>query len=361
MVNRRPRPSDRHARRASTRDLNPHPISPTAGRPAASQRAQAEVLIDGAGRSERELPVNICMVGAGYVGLVSAACFTEFGLDVVCVDKDATRVAALQAGGVPIYEPGLDDLLARNVKAGRLTFTSEIGPAAAAADLIFLAVGTPMRRGDGYADLSFIHAAVEELAPHLQGFTVIATKSTVPVGTSREIERRLRAAPDFTTSFPKGDFGRQLAQAAALIAAGAAISVLKLQHSGYDTHAQQEGRHAALLGTLAEGLAAFRQALLEAGAWQRTLVATYAEFGRRVAENASGGSDHGAAAPHFLLGGRLRGGFLGEQPSLDDLEGGDLRYRLDLRRLYAGLAGEWLGLPPAPASLGRHKALALLT
>lgn len=174
------------------------------------------------------------------------------------------------------------------------------------------------------------------------------------------IERHLRAAPGFATTFPKGDFGRQLAQAATLIAAGAAVSVLKLQQSGYDTHAQQAGRHAALLGELAEGLASFRQALQEVGAWQRTLVATYAEFGRRVAENASGGSDHGTAAPHFLLGGRLRGGFLGAQPPLDDLEGGDLRPRLDFRRLYAGLAGDWLGLPPAPASLGRHKALPLL-
>ena len=188
---------------------------------------------------------------------------------------------------------------------------------------------------------------------------ILATRARMR-STAAEIERQLRAAPDFTTRFPKGDFGRQLAQAAALIAAGAAVSVVKLQHSGYDTHAQQDGRHAALLGALAEGLAAFRQALLEAGAWQRTLVATYAEFGRRVAENASGGSDHGAAAPHFLLGGRLRGGFLGDQPPLDDLEGGDLRYRLDLRRLYASLAGEWLGLPPAPDSLGRHPPLPLL-
>ncbi len=136
--------------------------------------------------------MNICMIGAGYVGLVSAACFSEFGWQVACVDKDQERVAALDRGEVPIYEPGLDDLLARNIAAGRISFSSDLASAVAAADLIFLAVGTPMRRGDGYADLSYIYAAVEELAPHINGFKVITTKSTVPVGTSREIERRLR-------------------------------------------------------------------------------------------------------------------------------------------------------------------------
>ena len=188
---------------------------------------------------------------------------------------------------------------------------------------------------------------------------ILATRARMQ-GAAREIERRLRTGPELTTAFPKGDLGRQLRRAAALIAAGVEASVFKLQHSGYDTHAQQAARHAALLAELAEGLAAFRLALLEAGAWRRTLVATYAEFGRRAAENASGGSDHGTAAPQLLLGGRLRGGLIGEQPPLDDLEGGDLRHRLDFRRLYASLAGDWLGLPPAPASLGRHQPLPLL-
>ena len=137
--------------------------------------------------------MNICMIGAGYVGLVSAACFSEFGWKVACIDKDAGRVDSLKRGEVPIYEPGLDDLLKRNIDGGRITFSADLGPAVKAADLIFLAVGTPMRRGDGYADLSYVYAAVEEIAPHLDGFTVITTKSTVPVGTSREIERRLRA------------------------------------------------------------------------------------------------------------------------------------------------------------------------
>jgi UDPglucose 6-dehydrogenase len=137
--------------------------------------------------------MNICMIGAGYVGLVSAACFSEFGWTVACIDKEATRIADLEAGRMPIYEPGLDELVARNVRARRLTFSSELGPAVKAADIVFLAVGTPMRRGDGYADLGYVYKAVEELTPQLDGFTVIATKSTVPVGTSREIERRLRA------------------------------------------------------------------------------------------------------------------------------------------------------------------------
>ena len=133
------------------------------------------------------------MIGAGYVGLVSAACFSEFGWKVTCIDNDAGKIDRLCQGHVPIYEPRLEELLERNLRNGRIRFSTELGPAVAAADLVFLAVGTPMRRGDGHADLSFVFQAVEDLAPHLEGFTVIATKSTVPVGTSREIERRLKA------------------------------------------------------------------------------------------------------------------------------------------------------------------------
>jgi len=137
--------------------------------------------------------VNISMIGAGYVGLVSAACFSEFGWTVTCVDKDASKIEQLRKGSVPIYEPRLDELLQRNLRMGRIDFATELAHSIGDADLVFLAVGTPMRRGDGHADLSFVFQAVEELAPHLNGFTVIATKSTVPVGTSREIERRLKA------------------------------------------------------------------------------------------------------------------------------------------------------------------------
>lgn len=144
--------------------------------------------------------MKICMIGAGYVGLVSAACFSEFGWNVMCIDTDAAKVESLKRGEVPIYEPGLDDLLERNIRAKRLSFSTDLGPAVAAADVVFLAVGTPMRRGDGHADMSYIHAAVEMLAPHLTGFTTITTKSTVPVGTSREIEsilRRIRPDGEF--------------------------------------------------------------------------------------------------------------------------------------------------------------------
>jgi len=133
------------------------------------------------------------MVGAGYVGLVSAACFAEFGWNVTCVDKDQDRVTKLKNGGVPIYEPGLDELVERNVAAGRLRFSTSLADAVRDADVVFLAVGTPTRRGDGYADLSYIFGAVEELAPLIRSGVVITTKSTVPVGTSREIERRLRS------------------------------------------------------------------------------------------------------------------------------------------------------------------------
>lgn len=132
------------------------------------------------------------MIGAGYVGLVSAACFSNFGWHVHCIDKHATKVDGILNGTMPIYEPGLDDLVARNVNAGRLRFSTDLAEAVRSADLVFLAVGTPMRRGDGYADLSYVYQAVGELAPYLHGFTVITTKSTVPVGTSREIEKRLR-------------------------------------------------------------------------------------------------------------------------------------------------------------------------
>ncbi len=133
------------------------------------------------------------MIGAGYVGLVSGACFSEFGWNVVCVDKDISRLDMLNAGRSPIYEPGLDDLMQRNMRAKRLVFTSDLAMAVKGADVVFLAVGTPMRRGDGYADLSYVYKAVEDMAPHITATTVVTTKSTVPVGTSREIERRLKA------------------------------------------------------------------------------------------------------------------------------------------------------------------------
>ena len=136
--------------------------------------------------------MNVVMIGSGYVGLVSGACFAEFGADVTCVDVDAGKIERLQRGEVPIYEPGLDALMAGNVAAGRLRFTTELSPAVGEADLVFIAVGTPTRRGDGHADLSYVYAAARDVAKHLQGYTVIVDKSTVPVGTARQVARIVR-------------------------------------------------------------------------------------------------------------------------------------------------------------------------
>ena len=134
------------------------------------------------------------MIGSGYVGLVSGACFADFGHDVVCVDKDERKIAALLDGRMPIYEPGLDHLVASNVAAGRLSFTTDLAAGVADADAVFIAVGTPSRRGDGHADLSYVYAAATEIAGAINGFTVIVDKSTVPVGTGDEVERIVRDA-----------------------------------------------------------------------------------------------------------------------------------------------------------------------
>jgi UDPglucose 6-dehydrogenase len=136
--------------------------------------------------------MRIAMIGTGYVGLVSGACFSEFGLDVVCVDKDETKIGRLLQGEIPIYEPGLEQLVESNRKAGRLTFTTELAQAVAKADAVFIAVGTPSRRGDGHADLSYVFAAAKEIARAIEHYTVVVTKSTVPVGTGREVARIIR-------------------------------------------------------------------------------------------------------------------------------------------------------------------------
>ena len=141
--------------------------------------------------------MRVAMIGAGYVGLVSGACFADFGHVVCCIDKDEAKIAALEQGVPPIYEPGLEDLVARNVREGRLSFRCDADDAIAGADAVFIAVGTPSRRGDGHADLSYVYAAAEEIARLIDGFTVVVTKSTVPVGTGDEIEKIIRAVrPD---------------------------------------------------------------------------------------------------------------------------------------------------------------------
>ena len=141
--------------------------------------------------------MKIAMIGTGYVGLVSGVCFSDFGHDVVCVDKDAAKLAKLRAGEVPIYEPGLDDLMAKNVAAGRLAFSDDLSQAVDSADAIFIAVGTPTRRGDGHADLTYVMAAAKEIADALTGYAVVVTKSTVPVGTNRLVKQAIATAnPD---------------------------------------------------------------------------------------------------------------------------------------------------------------------
>ena len=141
--------------------------------------------------------MKLAVIGTGYVGLVSGACFSEFGFDVTCIDKDAGKIDGIRSGVMPIYEPGLEDLVARNVAAGRLHFTTELGPAVADADAVFIAVGTPTRRGDGHADLTYVFDAARELSGYLSGYTLVVTKSTVPVGTGREVESVIRSAsPD---------------------------------------------------------------------------------------------------------------------------------------------------------------------
>ena len=144
--------------------------------------------------------MKIAMIGTGYVGLVSGVCFSDFGHEVVCVDKDERKIARLNAGEVPIYEPGLDTLLEKNVAAGRLSFTTDLPEAMAGAEAVFIAVGTPARRGDGHADLRFVYAAAGEIAEQIDGYLVVVTKSTVPVGTNREVSRLIREAR------PEADF-----------------------------------------------------------------------------------------------------------------------------------------------------------
>ncbi|KAA5802406.1 UDP-glucose/GDP-mannose dehydrogenase family protein [Alkalicaulis satelles] len=144
--------------------------------------------------------MRVAMIGTGYVGLVSGACFADFGHHVTCIDKNEDKIALLRSGGVPIYEPGLDLLVERNVREGRLDFATDLSDAVREADVVFIAVGTPSRRGDGHADLTYVYAAAEEIARAMDGFTVVVNKSTVPVGTGDEVEAVIAKAR------PDGDF-----------------------------------------------------------------------------------------------------------------------------------------------------------
>jgi len=164
--------------------------------------------------------MHVAMIGTGYVGLVSGACFADFGHHVTCVDKDADKIASLARGEVPIFEPGLAELVKTNLRQGRLVFSTELPAAVRAAEAVFIAVGTPSRRGDGHADLSFVYAAALEIAAALDGFTVVITKSTVPVGTGDEVERIIRQAR------PEADF--EVVANPEFLREGAAIRDFKL-------------------------------------------------------------------------------------------------------------------------------------
>ena len=144
--------------------------------------------------------MRIAMIGTGYVGLVSGVCFSDFGHQVVCIDRDGEKIARLDRGEVPIYEPGLEALMRKNIAAGRLTFSTDLAAGMKGAEAVFISVGTPARRGDGHADLSYVYAAAEAIAAQIDGYLVVITKSTVPVGTNREVARRIRAAR------PEADF-----------------------------------------------------------------------------------------------------------------------------------------------------------
>jgi len=161
---------------------------------------------------------------------------------------------------------------------------------------------------------------------------------------ARILKEKFRRPASFKTAFPKSNFGRSMEMTAKLISSGVAIPVIKISHGSFDTHSRQQNQHQRLLTELANSMGAFSGAMRETGQWDRVLLMTYSEFGRRVAENGSGGTDHGTAAPHFLLGGRVKGGFYGSQPSLEDLDDGDLRYQLDYRSLYRTVAEDWWGV-----------------
>jgi uncharacterized protein (DUF1501 family) len=186
---------------------------------------------------------------------------------------------------------------------------------------------------------------------------ILQTRSATSLAAT-EIETKLAGIPDFGVQFPTagpfGSFGREMEVAAKIVASGMRVAAIKVSLGSFDTHANQPNTHRNLVSRLAESLAAFRAAMTETGNWDRVLVMTYAEFGRRVAQNGSNGTDHGTAAPHFILGGKVNGGFTGAQPSLTDLNAGDLKHTMDFRELFATASQGWWGLPPTNQTFGGH-------
>jgi len=270
---------------------------------------------------------------------------------------------------IEIWESGTDRGRAGDGWLARL-FQGQPRPAGLAADAIVLGGGVgAVAGGDMRAIVMRDPQQFLRRARRLESSSGEARNPALAhiLRVEREIDNaaaELRAAaarvPDFDVRFPPGPFGRQLETAAKLIEGGVPVPVIKLSQSGYDTHSNQPGRHAALLAELGAGLAAFQRVVTAGGHGQRVLVMTYSEFGRRAVQNGSLGSDHGTAAPHFLLGGRVRGGLHGAQPSLGALEGGDLRHGLDFRQLYATVAEHWWGLPRDNTPFAGQRPLPLL-
>lgn len=229
------------------------------------------------------------------------------------------------------------------VAVGRAGLGPVAGPDARALTLddpqAFLANARRVRKADGQKD--------NKALAHL-----LSVQDDI-LSAAAVMEEKLKKTAPLKTEFPKHRFGKDLATCARILAAGVPVPVLKVGLTGFDTHQNQMGTHERLLRELAEGLSCFRTACTEAKLWDRVLVMTYSEFGRRVAENGSAGTDHGTAAPHFLLGGKVKGGFHGEHPPLDDLDSGDLKFTTDFRRLYATAARSWWNLPAE--GLGKFK------
>ncbi|MEM7263587.1 MAG: DUF1501 domain-containing protein [Planctomycetota bacterium] len=199
-------------------------------------------------------------------------------------------------------------------------------------------------------------AAAKGIAPALRHLMEVREQTR---RAAKIIEERL-AGTRAPAGFPRTKIGQQFSVAARLLTSGVPTRVVKLNHGGFDTHTNQVGQHTRLLDQLGKGFAAFEKSMRQAGLWDRVLVMTYSEFGRRAAENGSGGTDHGTAAPHFVAGGSVKGGLYGEAPSLENLQGGDLRHTVDYRRLYASVAEEWWKLPKAWVEGGKFDSVGFI-
>ena len=244
----------------------------------------------------------------------------------------------------PSEEGWLVEQLKGNIPAGRVTDAiavgqQEIGPLRG--DLRTLTLEDPERMAQVSRRLGRLSdkSGSNEALRH-----ILRTQSNL-LGATERIEARLNKAPVLKTPFPKGKFGEQMHMATRLIASDMPVMVLKVTLGGFDTHAGQLGRQARLLTQLSQGLAAMRANLIEQGKWSSTLVMTYSEFGRRPIQNGSKGTDHGTAAPHFMLGGGVQGGLYGKTPSLTDLTNQDLKHHVDFRQVYATITNRWWGLP----------------